>query len=130
MAVRGWLLLFCLLLLVWEPVSLALLASNLIGDAMFRGAGFYAILGARLIIVAVGVAAALAFFNGRPFAACLAKAAILLSAGMAAFLVLTPYFPSNLAPDLKMPVLAGTLAWYAAWFAYLLRSKRVRAFSA
>jgi len=125
--VGGWLLLFCLILLAWEPVSLALLASSYLGQAMFRDAAFFLVLAARLIIVAIGVAAALAFFNHRPFAAALAKAAVLLSAGMAAFLLLTPYFPSNLAPDLKMPVLAATLAWYGGWFAYLARSKRVRA---
>jgi hypothetical protein len=127
--VRGWLLVFCLVLLVWEPVSLAVLASSFLGDAMFRGLAFFAVLAARVIIVAVGVGAALAFFNQRPFAAALAKLAVLLSAGMATFLTFTAYFPSNLAPDLKLPALAATLVWYAGWLVYLLRSRRVRAFA-
>lgn len=125
--VRGWLLVFCLVLLVWEPVSLALLASSFLGDAMLRGPAFFAVLAARVIVVAIGVAAALAFFNHRPFAATLAKLAVLLSAAMAAFLTFTAYFPSNLAPDLKLPALAATLAWYAGWLLYLARSTRVRA---
>ncbi|HVC21429.1 MAG TPA: hypothetical protein VNE16_15255 [Vicinamibacterales bacterium] len=125
--VGGWLLVFCLLLAGWEPTSLALAASSLVDQTVFRGGLFAAILAARLLLVALGIAAALGIWHQRAFGVALAKATLVLSAAMAAFLVLTPYFPSNLAPDLKAPVLAGTLAYYLGWYVYLRRSRRVRA---
>ena len=124
--VRGWLLVFCLLLAVWEPANLALLASSLVDQTMFRGGLFAVILAARLLLVALGIAAALAIWHERPFGVALAKLTLLLSAAMAAFLALTPYFPNNLPPGLKLPALAGSLIYYGGWYAYLLRSRRVR----
>ncbi len=117
---------FCLLLAVWEPATLALLASSLVDQAMFRGGLFVIILAVRLLLVALGIAAALALWHERPFGVALAKLTLLLSAAMATFLALTPYFPNNLAPGLKLPALAGSLIYYGGWYAYLLGSRRVR----
>ncbi|MDE3156417.1 MAG: hypothetical protein KGN76_15045 [Acidobacteriota bacterium] len=124
--VRGWLLVFCVLLAGWEPLSLALLASSLVDETMFRGAVFALILAGRLLIVALGIAAVLGIWHERPLGLALAKITLLLSAAMAAFLALTPYFPSNIPPDLKLPALSVTLAYYIGWYVYLLRSRRVR----
>ena len=124
--VRGWLLLFCLLMAVWEPLSLALVASSLVDQTMFRGGVFALILAARLLLVALGIAAALALWHERPFGVTLAKITLVLSAVMATFLALTPYFPNNVPPGLKAPALAGPLLYDVGWYLYLLRSRRVR----
>ena len=127
MKIRGWLLVFCALLLVWQPVSLALTMSGLVDELSIRGAGLGVILLARLFAAGLGIAAGLALFQLKPGAVSIAKASLVFSALIDIVVYATPYSPNNRPPGDATIVLAASLAYYAIWFAYLMRSKRVSA---
>ena len=67
--IRGWLLGLCFLLIVYQPFSLALDASSALDALPIRGLTLGLVLGARLIVAAVGVAAGLALL-GAPARGC------------------------------------------------------------
>ena len=127
MRIRGWLLLFCGLLLLWQPLSLATAMSGLVDELSARGAGLGIILLARLLGAGLGIAAGLALFQRKPGAVSIAKASLIYSAMVDTVAYATPYSPKNLPPGDATIILAASLLYYAAWFAYLIRSKRVRA---
>ena len=122
-----WLLLLCGLLLVWSPVSFALLASTLVESLPVRGFPVAAVLAARLVVVAFGIAAGLALTARRPGAVLLAKVALITSAVTDLVVYTTSWFPSNRVPGTTPLYVAASLAYHAAWLTYLFRSKRVRA---
>jgi Protein of unknown function (DUF2569) len=124
--VGGWLLVFCLLLLVWQPISLALVASSIVDALPVRGLPLAAVLVVRLLVAALGIAAGLALLGRRGSAPALAIASLAASAATDIFVYSTPYFPHNRLPGDKEVILAVSLAYYAIWFIYLFRSKRVR----
>ena len=127
MKIRGWLLVFCALLLVWQPVSLALTMSGLLDELSMRGAGLGLILLARLLAAGLGIAAGLALFQMKPGAISIAKASLVFSALVDLVVYATPYSPNNRPPGDATLILIGSLAYYAIWFTYLTRSKRVSA---
>ena len=127
MRIRGWLLLFCGLLLVWQPISLALTMSGLVDELSVRGAGLGIILLARLLGAGLGIAAGLALFQLKPGAVSIAKASLVFSALVDIVVYATPYSPNNRPPGDATIVLGASLLYYAVWFAYLTRSKRVQA---
>ena len=123
--IRGWLLVLCLLLMVWQPLSLALVASSVFNRLAMRGLPFAVILLLRLVVTAFGIAAGIALFARRPAAATLAKLSLALSAATDVFVYTTPYFPNNRLPgDAKYLVMAS-LAYHAVWLTYVFRSRRV-----
>ncbi len=117
---------FCLLLLVWQPLSLGLVASNVVEALPVRGVPLAAILVVRLLVAALGVAAGLALLGKRPAAPAMAMAALVASAAADMLVYSTPYFPNNLPHRESQLVLAASLVYYGSWFAYLVRSKRVK----
>jgi hypothetical protein len=125
--IGGWLLLLCRLLIVFHPLSLAVTASNVLNALFVRGAPVAIVLLLRLAVVAFGVAAGRALQHLRPDAVALARLALLMSAATDVFVYTTPYFPSNRLPGDTTIYVAASLAYHAAWLAYLARSKRVRA---
>ena len=125
-AVRGWLLVFCLLLLFWQPLSLALVASRALDALPVVGLPLALLLAGRVLVAASGIAAGLALVGRRPGAVALAKTALVLSAGMDAIVYLTPYFPNNRAPGETTLYVAASLIYSGLWLAYLVRSDRVR----
>jgi hypothetical protein len=94
----GWLLVLSLLLIVWQPVSAALVASTMLVRIPARGAPLVIILVARLVSVGFGIAAGLALLGRRAGAVGLAKLSLALTAAVDVFVYLTPYFPTNLPP--------------------------------
>jgi len=124
--IGGWLLLLCRLLIVFHPLSLAVTASSVLNALFVRGAPVAILLLVRLGVVAFGVAAGRALQNLRPDAVALARLALLLSAATDVFVYTTPYFPSNRLPGDTTYYVIASLAYHAAWLAYLARSKRVR----
>jgi hypothetical protein len=124
--VGGWLLVLCVLLLVWQPLSLGLLASGVLDDLALRGVPLALVLVLRVIVAAFGIAAGLALVNRRPGAVALAKASLVASAATDVFVYATPYFPSNRMPGETPFYIAAALAYYIVWFAYLFRAKRVK----
>ena len=124
--VGGWLGLLCRVLVLWQPLSLGLVASSALNSLYIRGWPLAAAIVVRLAVAAFGIAAGLALWQRRPGAVTLAKASLLLSAAGDVFVYTTPYFPNNRPPGDTALILPGSLVWYGIWLMYLWRSKRVR----
>jgi hypothetical protein len=123
--VRGWLLLLCVLLLVWQPISLSLTIAGRLDSLSLRGLCFAAILAARFLAAALGIAAGLSLMQRRPGAVSLARASLIVSAAIDVLIYATPWYPNNRPPGDAPLILIGTLMYYALWLGYLSRSKRV-----
>jgi hypothetical protein len=126
-SVRGWLLLLCVLLLVWQPFSLSLTTAGRLEDLSLRGPGFAVVLVARFFAAALGIAAGLSLLQRRPGAVTIARASLIFSAAVDIFVYATPWYPNNRPPGDATLILVGSLAYDAAWLAYLARSRRVAA---
>ena len=116
----------CALLLIWQPLSLGLIASNVVDSLIVRGLPVALVLLARLLVAGVGIAAGLALAARRESAVALAKASLVLSAAMDVFVYVTPYFPNNRPPGDTSIAIILSISTAAIWLAYLSRSRRVR----
>jgi hypothetical protein len=117
----------CALLLFWQPLNLSLTMAGLVDELGLRGAGLAVILLARLLAAGLGIAAGLALFQLKPGAVTIARTSLAFSAIVDVIVYATPYSPSNRPPGDATIILVVSLVYYGAWFAYLSRSKRVRA---
>ncbi len=124
--VGGWLLVLCVLLLVWGPIELALVASSALAALPVRGLPLGLLIVARVFVAALGLAAGLALAMRSGAAVALARTALVLSAATDTLVWLTPYFPNNRMPGDDVFYVAGTVAYSALWLTYLARSHRVR----
>ncbi|PYR59223.1 MAG: hypothetical protein DMF91_15355 [Acidobacteria bacterium] len=124
--IGGWLLVLCLLLLIWQPISLGLVASSMLDALASGGLPAVLILLTRLIVTGFGIAAGLALLGRRPGAVTLAKVSLALSAATDVFVYTTPFFPSNRAPGETPVYIAVSVTYSIVWIVYLFRSKRVR----
>ncbi len=124
--VRGWLLVLCALLLIWQPLSLGLAASSVLDALPVRGLPLALVLTLRLLVTATGIAGGLALLAGRAAAVTLAKVALVASAVTDLFVYATPYYPSNRLPGDTMWFIAASLVYHGIWLGYLFRSTRVR----
>ncbi len=122
----GWLLILCRLLLVYQPLSLAVTTSAALVSLSTRGPGLLVAIAVRVIVTAITVAAGLALTNRQSGAVGLAKAALILSAACDVFIYTTPYFPNNRPPGDTPIYVAVSLAYHTVWLVYLSRSARVR----
>ena len=122
----GWLLLLSRLLLVWQPLNLAVAAASALNALALRGWLLGALLVLRVGVTGFGMAAALALQGLRPGAVTMARAAVAASALTDLLVYSTPYFPNNRPPGDTMLYAAASLAIHAIWLAYLFRSVRVR----
>jgi hypothetical protein len=124
--VGGWLLVLCLLLLIWQPISLGLVASSVLDSLASGGLPAVLILLTRLLVTGFGIGAGLALLGRRPGAVTLAKVSLALSAATDVLVYTTPFFPSNRAPGETPLYLAVSLTYSTVWMVYLFRSRRVR----
>jgi hypothetical protein len=124
--VGGWLLLLSRLLIVWQPLNLAVAGMTALGSIGVRGPAVAGILALRAIVTAVGVAAGIALSDRRAGAVWLAKVALASAAATDLFVYTTSYFPSNRAPGDTIFYIAASLAYHGGWLMYLFRSRRVR----
>jgi hypothetical protein len=124
--IRGWLLVLCVVLLVWQPFNLALTMSGMLDELSLRGPGLAVILVARLIAAGLGIAAGLSLLQRKPGAVSIAKASLVFSAAVDVLAYATPYSPNNRPPGDATLILVASLAYYGIWLAYLVRSKRVK----
>jgi hypothetical protein len=124
--VGGWLLLLCLLLLVGQPINLAIGAARALGALPMRGLPLALVVLGQLVVAGIGVGAGLALLGCHRGAATLAKWSLLLSAGMDLFVYTTPFLPNNRFPGTTPIFVIASLTYYAIWIAYLSCSKRVR----
>jgi len=123
----GWLVVLALLLVLWQPLSVAAAAAASFNAVAVRGLPVVLVLILRGAVAGFGLAAGLALLRRRPAGIVMARAALVASAAVDTFVYLTPYAPNNLPPDETTWLFAASLAYDAAWLAYLYRSKRVRA---
>jgi hypothetical protein len=124
--VGGWLLVLCRLLLVYQPLSLAVTTSAALASLSTRGPGLLVAIAVRILVTAISIAAGLALTNRLPHAVTLAKTALVLSAACDVFIYTTPYYPNNRAPGDTPIYIAASLAYHSVWLVYLSRSARVR----
>ncbi len=124
--VRGWLLVLCALLLIWQPLSLGLAGSIVLDALPIRGLSLALVLTLRMLVAAMGIAAGLALVARRAAAVMLAKVALVASAATDMFVYSTPYYPSNRLPGDTVWFIAASLAYHGIWLMYLVRSTRVR----
>ena len=116
-------LVLSLLLLIWQPISLALTMSGLVDELSMRGAGLGIILMARLLGAGLGIAAGLALFQRQPGGVAMAKASLVYSAIVDVAVYVTPYSPNNRPPGDATIILVASLIYYSAWFTFLVRLK-------
>ena len=124
--VGGWLLVLCLLLLVGQPINLAIGAARALGALPIRGLPLALVVLGQLMVAGIGVGAGLALVGRRRGAVTFAKWSLLLSAGMDVFAYTTPFLPNNRLPGTTPLFVIASLTYYTIWIAYLFRSKRVR----
>jgi hypothetical protein len=122
----GWLLVLCLLLLIWQPLSLGLVAASVLGAVALGGWPLAIVLLTRVVVSGFGIAAGLALLGRRPGAVPLAKISLALSAVSDVFVYTTPFVPNNRAPGETPVYIAVSVAYSALWIVYLSRSRRVR----
>lgn len=122
----GWLLVLCFFLAVWQPLSLAAVASSVLQALPVRGWPLAVLLAVRVMVTAFGVAGAIAIYHRHSGAAAIAGLALVLSIAVDVFAYLTPYFPSNRLPGDTPFYIAWTIASHGVWLIYLSRSSRVR----
>ncbi len=119
-------MLLCRLLLVYQPLSLALSASAALNSLPTRGPRVLVAIAIRVIVTGVNVAAGLALTNRAPTAVTLARVALTLSAACDVFILTTSFYPNNRPPGDTPFYVAATLLYHGLWIAYLSRSARVR----
>jgi hypothetical protein len=123
--IGGWLLVLCVWLLAWQPISLGIVASGALRALPLRGFPLALILLFRMLVASLGVAAGIGLLTHRPSAVPLARWSLVLSAAGDTLASVSGAFPNNRAPGDTPLYVAVTLMFYGAWFVYLTRSKRV-----
>ncbi len=113
--------LLALLLLVWEPLTLALTAASFADRLGERGWPAVVLLVARLGITGLCMAAGSALWAQRDGAMALARWATGLNLAAVAVTATTGIWPSSRPPGIRGPAAAVTIAWHAAWFLWTLR---------
>lgn len=124
--IRGWLLLLWAWLALWQPLNLAVVASEGLVALPVRGWPLGMLLLVRAAITAIGFAAARALWDRRPGAVVLARVAVVLSAGAQLFVYATSIAPNNRMPGDTPIHVTVALVTHAGWLLYLARSRRVR----
>jgi len=124
--ISGWLLVLCLLLLVWRPFSAALVGAQALSALSFRGPSLAVALAALTLVTAFGVAAGIALLSRRGPAVAMAIAALVLSATLDLVIYTTSYFPSNRMPGDELFYVTASVIYHGAWLTYLFASRRVR----
>jgi hypothetical protein len=123
-----WLRLLALLLIGWEPLSLALEAAPILPTLGDRGVLVFVALALRVAVAAVGVAAGLALWNRRPHGVGLARVALALSGACQLASLLTRILPTNLPPDRRALAAVAIVLYYGTWIVLLSRSRVRSAF--
>lgn len=121
-------LLLVVILTIWNPASLTLQAASALSNIGSRSALSLAFLAARLIITSIGLAAGVSLWLRRPGALTLAKLALVLLAVEAVVRLATRVDLGSAPPGTRAPLALFIVLHNAAWYVYLQRSRRVRAF--
>lgn len=121
-----WLWVFCAWLAIWQPVNLAAAAAEGVLALPIRGWPLGLLLVVRVIVTAVGLAAARSIWERREGAMTLARTAVVLSGAAQIFVYATSIAPNNRVPGDTPLYVAATVIVHVGWLIYLARSARVR----
>jgi hypothetical protein len=127
MPVRGWLLFLCILLTIWNPATLAIVAASRVGSVAPPPALALILLTLRLVVTSIGVAAGISLWHKRAGAVQLAKASLVLSAIEVIGRLSTRVGLSEAPPGTRLALAIALILFNAAWYLYLEKSRRVRA---
>lgn len=123
---RGWLLLLCGYLGVWQPLKLASEVSATLGTLGMRGPAGVAELAAHAFITAFAVAVARGLWIGHPRAPAFAEIALVVCALASVQSLYWTRLPDNTMPGDRLPLALVAVAHAAGWMIYLRRSRRVQ----
>lgn len=126
-APRGWLLLLCGWLFVWEPMRVAGEIAGAFGTLGMRGVAGTVELAAHGAVASVAVAAAWGLWHGSPAGPRIASGALAASAAVTVQTMYWSHLPGDVAPGQPLPLSILAVAHAAGWIVYLRRSRRVRA---
>lgn len=122
----SWLTLLCAWLAIWQPVNLAAVAAEALTALPVRGWPLGVLLLVRVIVTALGMAAARSIWERRAGALTLARTAIALSGAVQLFVYATSIAPNNRMPGDTPFYAAATILVHGGWLIYLAASARVR----
>lgn len=138
--IKGWLLLFCLVLTVFSPIATfynLVTSYNETADVFFMFPGlerlFYVDGILSLVITGLSIRAGIVLWTIRPGAVKTAKNYLLIFLGysvLAIFLPFTAGLPPEVNNAMVPEVIKGTLQaliFFGIWYSYLNKSKRVKA---
>ena len=123
---RGWLLLLCIILFVWQPLNfVAELAAT--GPSLdMRGVRALAELMIDGAVAVLSVAAGWSLWVRVPHGPTLAVLALIGAAATGVQSLYWSVLPGQTKPGDELPLALAQVAHSAAWIAYLRRSRRVR----
>lgn len=121
---RGWTLVLCFILLVWQPLNFAAEATAAFSTLGMRGIRGVVELSVHGLVAATSAAAGMALFQRSPAGPVLATVALV---GIAITSVQGLYWtvlPNNTFPSDRLPIAAATMLHSAAWVVALYRTRR------
>jgi hypothetical protein len=123
---RGWLLVLCVVLLTWQPLTFAAEAASALPSLGMRGVLGTSELLVHGIVAALSFAAGWALWQRSPAAPRLATYAVGACGVVGVQSLYWSVLPSNVFPSDRLPLAALIVGHALAWLIYLRRSKRVR----
>jgi|SRR6476619_1767910 hypothetical protein len=123
---RGWLLILCAYLALWQPLAFAAEVATSIDTLGMRGLAGLLELVAHGAVTALAVAAGWGLWMENPGARALAEIAI---PAVAATVVQSLYWtrlPHDVMPGDRLPLAILAMAHATGWMMYLRKSRRVR----
>lgn len=123
---RGWLLVLCAYLAVWQPLTFAAEVTASMDTLGMRGLAGVLELVAHGAVTALAVAAGWGLWIENPGAGALAEIAI---PAVAAAVVQSLYWtrlPHDVMPGDRLPLAIVAMAHATGWMIYLRKSRRVR----
>lgn len=126
MTSRGWLLILCAYLVVWQPISFASEVTTALQTLGMRGWGGVVELVAHAAVTAIAVAAGWGLWVGNPAAPSMSAVAVLLCAAASVQSLFWTRLPHDVVPGDRMPLALLAMAHATGWMMYLRKSRRVR----
>ena len=123
---RGWLLILCGYLALWQPMSFASEVTATLPTLGMRGSAGVLELVAHFAVAAIAVAAGWGLWVGNPGAPRMAEIAMVLCAAVSVQSLYWTRLPHDVMPGDRLPLAVLAMAHATGWIMYLRKSRRVR----
>lgn len=123
---RGWLLVLCVVLFGWQPLTFAGEVSESLPTIAMRGAPGAVELLAHGSVAALSIAAGWALWIANPLGPFLAFPALIGAAAAGVQSLYWSALPHDVVPGEELPRAAAIVIVSCAWLLYLHRSRRIR----